>query len=60
MVASIKTQQKRDQKERELSAYEMSIRLVEQDVHNRKIEFKTKLDHYQIWKKDNNVEGIKY
>lgn len=60
MANPLNIMRKRDLKERELSAYEMTIGIVQTDVHNRKEEFKTKLENYEKWKKENNIEGIKY
>lgn len=56
----IRTFQLRDKKEIKLKTLEMQIELVEMNRERFKEDFKKHLALYQEWKKENNVEGLKY
>lgn len=59
-MPTIKQMKQRDRKEAELDVNAQSISLTEMNAVQVKQNFKEKLEAYQKWKKDNNIDGIKY
>lgn len=57
MIRKLKT---RDRKESELSAIRFRISKADETKVQEQDSFKRKLEDYQIWKKENSIEGIIY
>lgn len=60
MPATIVNMRKRDAKEKDLFTYELRIKGADMEKQQVQKEFDNRLAAYQKWKKDNDVEGIKY
>lgn len=50
----------RDAKENEIAGYENSIGSCEFTKQKMVAQYEQKLERYQKWKKDNEIEGIRY
>lgn len=57
MIRKLKT---RDRKESELSAIRFRISKADETKVQEQDSFKKKLEDYQIWKKENDIQGIIY
>jgi len=50
----------RDNKENEIAGYQNSIGSCEFTKQKMVAQYEQKLERYQKWKKDNEIEGIRY
>lgn len=59
-MPTLNTQLTRDRKENDLDTVQQKIEASNQGVIRSKEDFQKRLNEYQEWKKENNIEGIKY
>ncbi len=57
---TVKLQKQRDRKERDIASTEYSLKSCKETVHHYEADYEKKLKEYQVWKKENNIEGILY